>query len=255
MAALLCLAAVPALAQEAEQSIPSPDLPSQMTTSGKVHPSRDPARPPALGPEPAKVHVVLFTDFQCPVCARMTQATHQIVEEWPGDVRLDVRAFASPLHPHAEGAAVAALAAQRQGKFWPMFDALFADQSALDDAALRRTAERIGLDLERYDRDVADPKLRERVRRETAQAKRLGVTGTPAYLVNGKLTVGWGSWNGFRYQVEDERRAVDALLAKGTKLRDVEALRVTANAKDAEAAAAYREVVLGAAPKAKRAGR
>jgi protein-disulfide isomerase len=248
---LLCasLAGAPARGQD-EQSIPSPDLPPKLTTSGKVHPSRDPARPPALGPEDARVRVILVSDFQCPVCARMTKATRQILEEWPGEVRLEFLTFASPLHRQAEGAAVAALAAQRQGKFWEMHDALFADQGALDPAGLRRAAASAGLDLQRWERDVADPKLRERVQRETADAARLGATGTPTYLVNGKPTVGWGSWHVFRRQVDEERNAVDALLAKGTKPRDVEAQRARANAKDDAAFAAYRDIVLKAAPPA-----
>lgn len=226
-------------------TLPNPDRPPR-TTSGKVHASRDPKLPPALGPTPAKVVVILFSDFQCPVCARVTDATHQIAEEWPGQVRVEFRQHPLAIHPNAENAAVAALAAHRQGKFWEMHDVLFAHQSALDPASLEIYAQGLGLDMPRFKKDVADPELRARAKREGALADRLGANGTPAFFINGRLSLGWGSWFGFRGQVQDELNAVDALLAKGTRLARVHALRAKANAKDDAAFAAYKAGILDA---------
>jgi protein-disulfide isomerase len=227
-----------------EQSIPSPDDPPARTHSPKVAPSRDASRPPALGPNPAKVHVVVFSDFQCPVCRRTVNAVHQITEEWPGEVRLEFRPIALRLHRNAENAAVAALAAQRQGKFWEMHDVLFANQATLDPDGLAAHAREAGCDAARWAKDYADPALRRRVAAENALAEALGASATPAFLVNGKVSVGWASWAVFRQQVQQELDAVDGLLAHGTKLPAVHALRAKANAKDEAAFRAYQAAVI-----------
>ena len=254
LACLLLAPAAPARSDDAGMSmpppsttttLPNPDRPTR-TTSGKVHASRDPKLPPALGPTPARVVVLLFSDFQCPVCARVTDATHQIAEEWPGQVRLEFRQHPLTIHPNAENAAVAALAAHRQGKFWEMHDVLFAHQGTLDPQSLETYAQGLGLDMARFKKDVADPELRARAKREGALADRLGANGTPAFFINGRLSLGWGSWFGFRGQVQDELNAVDALLKTGTRLAQVHALRAKANAKDDAAFAAYKAGVLDA---------
>ena len=223
------------------------------TTSGKVSASRDPNLPPAYGPNPAKVVVVVLSDFECPVCKRITDATHQIAEEWPGDVRLEFVQFPLAMHPNAEDAAVAALAAHRQGKFWEMHDLLFANQSALASDSVAGYAQQAKLDMTRFRKDIADPAVRARVRAEVALGTALGANATPAFLVNGKLSVGWGSWMAFRYEVDQERTAAAALLAKGTKLADVHAQRARANITDDKAFAAYKAGIIDPLAKAARA--
>jgi len=227
-----------------QQSTPSPDDPPALTHSDKVRPSQDASRPPALGPSPAKVNVIVFSDFQCPVCRRTVNALHQIPEEWPGDVRVEFRPIALPLHRNAENAAVASLAAQRQGKFWQMHDILFANQGTLDPDGLAAHAREAGLDEKRYAKDYADPELRRRVQEEGKVATRLGATGTPTFLMNGKVVIGWGSWGAFRWQVEQELNAMNALLNQGTRLGAAHAIRAQANAKDEAAFAAYKETIL-----------
>jgi protein-disulfide isomerase len=233
---------------------PNPDRPPH-TTSGKVEVSTDPKLPPALGPNPAKVVVVVYSDFQCPVCARVTDATEQIPEEWPGDVRVEFHQHPLKIHANAENAAVASLAAHRQGKFWQMHDALFAHQTALDPDSLVAYAQQIGLDVARFRKDYDDPVLRERVRQEGALAEQLGADGTPGFLVNGRLTVGWGSWQGFRGSVQQELETVNALLAKGTKLADVHELRAKALAKDPAKYDLYKRGVIDPLAAAARATR
>ena len=115
----------------------------------------------------------MFSDFQCPVCRRITDATHQIPEEWPGDVRVEFRNLPLKMHANAENAAVAAMAAHRQGKFWEMHDMLFANQQALDQASLEGYAQKLGLDMARWKKDVADPALRMRVHEDAALAEKL----------------------------------------------------------------------------------
>jgi protein-disulfide isomerase len=238
---IVAVLAAPAsiLAADPAPASVDPDRPAR-TTSGKVLPSTNADLPPALGPNPAKVVVVVYSDFQCPVCARATDATHQLPEEWPGEVRVEFHQHALKMHPNAENAAVAALAAHRQGKFWEMHDVLFAHQSALDPESLVGYARTIGLDVARFQKDYADPALRTRVQKEGALADRLGATGTPAFFVNGAKNVGWGSWDGFRANVARELEIVNGMLAKGTKLADVYALRAKQQAKDEASYEAFR---------------
>jgi protein-disulfide isomerase len=218
------------------------------TRSGKVAVSTDADLPPALGPRDAKVVVVVFSDFQCPVCRRSADATDQIAEEFPGEVRVEFWQHPLPMHANAENAAVASLAAQRQGKFWEFHDEVFRNQSDLDLAGLTHSAEAIGLDLPRFQRDYAAPELRERARSEAAAANRFEARSTPAFLVNGKLKVGWGSWGGFRADVERELNEARNLEAQGTPGDQVAERRAEAQLTDAALFEAYRQQVLRIAP-------
>lgn len=229
----------------------SDDEPPVRTHSPRVVPNAHPNLPPAYGPTPSKVHVIVFSDFQCPVCRRVTAATAQIAEEWPGEVRVEFRQLPLTIHHNAENAAAASLAAHRQGQFWAMHDLLFANQSALDTESLHAYARQLGLDMKRFEKDYADPALRRRIRKEAALADRLSATSTPSFLINGKLHVGWGSWNGFRSYVEQELKAANELLATGTKLGDVHALRARAAIQDDAAFDAYKADVIEPLVKAK----
>src|SRR5690606_7813996 len=88
---------------------------------------------------------------------------------------------------HAEGAARAAAAAHKQGKFWPMHDVLFANQNALDEAGIRKLAQSIGLDMKRFDEDRRSEEVVDKVTRDRKQAEGLDLQGTPSLLINGRL--------------------------------------------------------------------
>jgi protein-disulfide isomerase len=228
---------------------PNPDEPPARTHSDKVVRSKDPNQPPAYGPYPAKVRVLVFSDFQCPVCARIPAATHQIAEEFPGDVRLEFHQLPLKMHRNAENAAVAALAAHRQGKFWEMHDLLFQNQRGLDEASLPGYARQLGLDMKKFEKDYADPALRKRAQDERTLGESLGGDGTPAIFVNGKPNIGWASWGALRSQVETEIGVVNGLVAKGTKLADAEAIRAKANLGDDAKFTAYKAGIIDKSPK------
>ena len=212
----------------------NPDDAPERRRSGKVVVSGDKALPPAYGPKNAPVHVIIFSDFQCPVCRRAADATHQIAEEFPGEVRMEFWQHALKMHRNAEGAAMASLAAHRQGKFWEYHDLLFKNQGGLDPTSLEGYAKQLGLNIDQYRKDMADPELKARVATEGELAKLLGARGTPAFLINGKLTVGWGSWNGFRGQVAREVTQAKTLLAQGKKPSAIREERAKANLEDPE---------------------
>lgn len=88
------------------------------------------------------------------------------------------------------GAHLAALAAGRQGKFWEFHDQIFANQHEMNADAYRRYAQELGLDVDRFEKDLADPELRRKVDADKAEARSLGLTGTPAFFVNGRFLDG-----------------------------------------------------------------
>jgi protein-disulfide isomerase len=161
---------------------------------------------PVRGPEGAAVTLVVFSDFECPFCAKMAQTLKELEGELGGRVRIAHKNMPLPFHPHAEPAARAALAAGQQGRFWEMHDRLFAHPRELSDAELLQHAAALGLDVARFRADLGSPSIRERVERDRQQAAALGVTGTPTLFINGKLVAGAQPLAAVRAAVEEELR-------------------------------------------------
>ncbi len=210
----------PAVVSGPRPIVDNPDDSPGRTADRKVKPGTETHLPPAYGPTDAKTLVLIFSDFQCPVCRRAADATHQIAEEFPGEVRLEFWQHALKMHRNAEAAAMGSMAAHMQGKFWEYHDKLFRNQAALDNASLRQYAVQLGLDMTKWDKDFQDETLRARVKKEGDFADALGARGTPAFMVNGKLSVGWGSWNGFRGQVAREVNVAKATTGSPAEVRE-----------------------------------
>ena len=135
--------------------------------------------------------VVEYLDFECPFCARITGMGRDLYEHFGDDVRYVVRHL--PLedrHPRAFDAALASEAAHRQGMFWEMHDLLFAHQSQLEPHHLRQYAAELELDLGRFEADMADETLADRVRRHARSARESGAVGTPTFFLNGARNQG-----------------------------------------------------------------
>jgi protein-disulfide isomerase len=158
---------------------------------------------PFLGPKDAPVVVNVFSDFQCPVCKRSADPIKQLVADFPGKVKVFFRNNALPMHGRSKPAAIAAAAAKKQGRFWEYHDKLFSG-GQLDDTSLENYAQELGLNMDQWKKDVTDPKLAERVDEEAKWASDLGAVGTPAFFVNGKRSVGWGSYLGLKSLVQRE---------------------------------------------------
>ena len=141
-----------------------------------------------LGAAHAPVTVVEYGDFECPNCKQAAPALKLLLQRYAGRVRLVWRQFPlEEVHPHALHAALASEAAGAQGKFWPMHDLLFDQQQHLKLPQLRRYAERLELDIARYDADMADTVYLQRVREDVDGATRSGVRGTPTVFLNGVI--------------------------------------------------------------------
>jgi protein-disulfide isomerase len=147
----------------------------------------DTADSPVRGDPKAPVVIVEWADFECPYCARASKLLDEVVKNRPGSVRVVFKFFPLSGHPHGELTACAAAAADLQGKFWPMHDQLFENQSAeLDSAKIHEIAQKIGLDLAKFEQDLVSEPVKKKVDRDRTEADQLGLTGTPFVWVNGR---------------------------------------------------------------------
>jgi len=110
-----------------------------------------------------------------------------VLEKYPEDVKLVYKSFPISNHKFARQAAAAALAADRQGKFWEIHDRLFEKYNQLNDTVIRNIARGLGLDMKRLERDMKDRKIQSMITRDIEEGRRVGVRGTPTVFVNGKL--------------------------------------------------------------------
>lgn len=141
---------------------------------------------PSTGNANAPVTIVMFSDFQCPACARTHPELNRVVSEYGDKVRLVVRDFPlENVHENALAAARAANAAELQGKYWQYIELLYRNQDSLDAASLKRFAEEAGLDLKRFEADISPEARDADIRKDQADGRSVGVNGTPTIFVNG----------------------------------------------------------------------
>ena len=175
---------------------------------------RTPGDPVALGREDAPVVLVNYSEFQCPFCGKFARDTKPtLVKEYvdKGLLRIEWRDFPY-LGPESGTAAHAGRAAAAQGKFWEFHDAMFADQQppnsgTLTEDHLAAVAAKVGLDVATFRKDLADPKVQAPVDEDFTEGQNIGVTGTPAFLINGNPVIG-------AQPTETFTRLIDAEIAK-----------------------------------------
>jgi protein-disulfide isomerase len=149
-----------------------------------------PAGTPARGPDTAPVTIVEFTDYQCPFCHRAQSVIEEVLARYKDKVRLVHRDFPLEGHPGAFPAARAARCAGEQGRFWAYHRNLMTVSGAFDDADFRQRAVATGLDPSKFEACLAAKRDDAAIRASLAQGEALGVTGTPAYFINGRMISG-----------------------------------------------------------------
>lgn len=171
---------------------------------------------PQRGAEEPKLTLIAFLDFQCPYSARAKTTLDELLKRHPDDLRVVFHHLPLPFHANAMDAALAAVAAERQGKFWEMYEILFANAQALSAQDLEQRARTLGLDMAEYQDAIANPKNRARVEKDLALASRFGVHGTPSFFLNGRAFAGAYPLDSFLALLDQEILRVDELLAAGT---------------------------------------
>lgn len=142
---------------------------------------------PFMGPADAPVVIAVFNDFQCPYCARLLPLLKQVLDTYPEEVKLVFKHFPLRNHRFARQAAIAALAAGRQGKFWEFQEQLFANLKQLSDQKVQEIAKGLSLNEEQFTKDMKDPKIAAAINEDMRDASKAGVRGTPTIFVNGRL--------------------------------------------------------------------
>lgn len=159
---------------------------------------------PTKGPDSAPVKIIEWSDFQCPFCRRAIPTLAQIEKEYGDKVQLAFKHMPLSMHTKAPGAHKASEAARIQGKFWEMHDLIFSDQRGLSDAKYEEYAKQLGLDVDKFNKDRASPQVEARVNSDVAEASKLGVTGTPAFFVNGRYLSGAQPFASFKVLIDEQ---------------------------------------------------
>ncbi len=157
------------------------------------------------GPANAPVTVVEFSDFQCPYCARVTPTLKRVEETYGDKVRIVFKDFPlQQIHPNAAKAAEAGSCAADQGKFWELHDKMFENQAKLAVTDLKQFAKDAGLDPGAFDQCLDSGKHAAEWGEDLKDGERYGVTGTPAFFVNGRLLGGAASFEKLAEVIDDE---------------------------------------------------
>jgi protein-disulfide isomerase len=180
-----------------------------------------------VGPDDALVTIVVWSDFQCPFCARMAPVLAHLREKYGDDVRVLYRHVAMSFHPSAALAAEAGVAAAEQGKFWAFHDRVFGDFGHLERADLERFAAAAGLDMARFRAALDDHRYRDAVIAETAAAEALGVDGTPTTFLNGMPVGGARDAQTMERLVEAHLARSRGMLRAGVTRADLYAVLMT----------------------------
>ncbi|MFN3198100.1 MAG: DsbA family protein [Bradymonadia bacterium] len=192
------------------------------------------------GPADALVTIVEFSEFQCPFCNKVLPTLKQIESTYGKDVRVCFKHNPLPFHKDAPLASQAAIAAGKQGKFSEMHDKLFANQRALKADNLQAYAKEIGLDMAKFNADLNSDAVKNVIKQDQALATQIGARGTPNFFINGRKLVGAQPFASFKGVIDEQKKAAEALVAKGTARANVYA-ELTKNGATKAAAPAGRK--------------
>jgi len=166
---------------------------------------------PFAGAKDAKVVIVEYSDFQCPFCKRgYDTIEQQVLKQYDGKVKFYFRHFPLSFHPWAESAAVAAECAQMQkpDAYWKLYHAFFENQQQVNPQNVKEKAQEYlkdsGIKMDQWNDCYDNKKSLDKVKAEQAEGAALGVTGTPAFFINGRLLVGAQPFEKFKDVIDDE---------------------------------------------------
>lgn len=172
----------PSLAEAAFRARFSPDQVKQIDLGDS----------PSKGPDSAAVTIVEWADFECPACRAAKPMIEEVMQKYPSGVRLVFKHFPLAIHENAEKAARAAVAAQRQGKFWEMHQGLFDKEPPLNLPVLERIAKSANLDMNAWKADLDSEAVADVVARDRKLGEQVELTGTPTIFINGRRFVSAG---------------------------------------------------------------
>jgi protein-disulfide isomerase len=162
---------------------------------------------PARGPSNAPIEMIEFSDFQCPYCVRAYPTLMQVLNTYGDRIRLVYRHYPLPNHPNARPAAEAAQCVNEQGKFWQYHDKLFTSNGRLSEDDLKRSAAEVGVDAAKFAACVESRKFKDDVNADIVAGDQAGVSGTPAFFINGRVLTGAQPFEAFKRIIDEELAA------------------------------------------------
>jgi len=158
---------------------------------------------PVRGNANAPVTIVEFSDFQCPFCARAEGEIVKVRDTYKDQVKIVYKDYPLPIHSNAPKAAEASRCAGEQDKYWEYHDVLFANHSALEVPNLKKFATDLKLDTAKFDTCLDSGKYADEIAKDMAEGSRVGVSGTPAFFINGRLLSGAQPFSAFQEAIDD----------------------------------------------------
>jgi len=140
---------------------------------------------PVIGNAKARVVVTAFFDYQCPYCAKVYPLMQELLKKYPNDVKLVIKQYPLPMHKFAEKASTAALAAARQNKYEKVTELFFANFSTLNDDTIRKYVQEAGVEMQKFDQDIASPEIKDILQQDQQAAAQARVRAVPAIFING----------------------------------------------------------------------
>jgi protein-disulfide isomerase len=166
---------------------------------------------PVKGSAKAPVTIVEFSDFHCPFCRRVLPTLAQLESQYGNKIKLAFRDFPiDNLHPGASQAHEAARCANEQQKFWAYHDRLFASPPKSSPEIFKGLAKEVGLDMTGFETCFDSGKYQAAVKKDIEEGNRLGITGTPAFFINGRVVSGAQPLEAFTRIIDDELARVVA---------------------------------------------
>jgi protein-disulfide isomerase len=162
---------------------------------------------PTFGPKDAPITIVEFSDFQCTYCSRVLESVEEVKKTYGDKVSITFRDFPLPMHAEAPKAAEASHCADEQGKFWEMHDKMFANQRALKIEDLKGYAGELGLDGAAFASCLDSGKYADDIEKDKADGEMAGVSGTPAFFINGVFLNGARPFEQFKEVIDAELKA------------------------------------------------
>jgi len=161
------------------------------------------------GPANAPITLIAFSDYECPYCKRAETTVEEVLKAYPDKIRYYHRDFPLDFHANARPAAMAARCANEQGKFWPYRTALFTSADLSPDR-FKAIADETGLDRAKFDECLASDKFAGAIDKDMADGQTVGVNGTPAFFVNGRVLSGAQPLEAFKQAIDAELAAAPA---------------------------------------------
>lgn len=159
---------------------------------------------PSQGDPNAPIQLVEFSEFQCPFCKRSRPTIKRILEEYKGKVHYVFRDFPLSFHKQAPIAAEAANCAGDQGKYWEYNTTIFENQRNIQTSDLQDYAKKLGLDMKKFTQCLDSGKFKDEIQKDIQDGAKAGVSGTPAYFINGIFLSGAQPFENFKEIIDEE---------------------------------------------------